>query len=98
MRRSVATPRTYIPVWVKITVGIALGAGGVVAATYNKFETIDAHAHDVGRIEQLLIEKDRLDQQRYESILQYLLGRPDAHFKQPPDGEFPPKPEAGPDA
>lgn len=87
-----------IPAWVKIILGIAVGAGSVVAATYNKFETQDAHNLDVGRIERLLIEKDRLDQQRYESILKYLLGRPDAKFKAPYEREFPPKPRVGKDA
>lgn len=97
MRRVIPKP-AVIPAWVKIIAGVVIGAGSVVAATYNKFEAIDAHNRDVGRIEQLLIEKDRLDQQRYESILKYLLGRPDARFKQPPSGEFPPQPEAGPNA
>lgn len=87
-----------IPAWVKILAGVLVGAGSVVAATYNKFETIDAHVRDVGRIEQILIEKDRLDQQRYESILRYLLDRPDARFKAPPELKWPEPPKSGQDA
>jgi len=88
------------PRWAATLIGVAVGAGSVVAATYNKFETIDAHVRDVGRLEQMLIEKDRLDAQRYESIMRMIMARPQIRFRTPPDlnEQFPPEVEEGPDA
>lgn len=82
-----------LPGWMKLLVGVALGAGSAVAATYNKFETIDSHVRDVSRIEELLRQKDELDQRRYENIMGYLLEHPQTKRHTVPPDVWPPKPQ-----
>jgi hypothetical protein len=81
------------PRWAATLIGVAFGAGSVVAATYNKFETINAHEKDIGRIEELLQRKDELDQQRYQNIMDYLLEHPLTKRKTVPPNVWPPRPE-----
>lgn len=79
--------------WGKVLLAFALGIGAAVAGTFTTFETQEAHDRDNARQERaieelrtLIMEKDRLDYNRYLSLQERLdqILRDGFHLPPPP--------------